>query len=84
MLHHQVEPPAQHGGALLRRAGFPVVHGQLRGVNGAPRFSCAYLRHAYQQFAIGGVVHGERGAVIRIHPGAANIRLGLQQGRVRQ
>ena len=68
MRDHQLEQPAQDGGALGGGFGAPSWQGGLRGGDGAVGFGSAHVRHMAQRLAIARIPHRDLPAAIGIHP----------------
>ena len=79
VFHHQLEPAAHDLGAVLGGARGPVLHGGLRGLDGALDLGAAQVRHAGDHVAPGGVPDLEGRAVVGIHPLARDKGAGFQQ-----
>ena len=82
MHEHQIEPAPQCDGAILGGAGRPGRQGRGSGGNRAATLGGAHVRYEPELFGRGGVVHGQRAAVIRGHPGAVDEAQLAQQQRI--
>ncbi|MCY1370155.1 hypothetical protein D9M69_572380 [compost metagenome] len=84
MLHHQLEPLAQLGGALLGGQRTPGRQRLVGGLDGAAGFGGAHLRHAAENFASGRVVDLDGLAAVGVLPGAVDVGLLAEQRGVFQ
>jgi len=77
-LHHQVEPLAHAGGALLGGAFTPFRESRPGGFDRAPGFGGAALRDLGDDFAGGGVGYRYGFAAVRVLPLPVDIGLCLE------
>ena len=79
MLEHEVGEPAQHAGAVLRRARLPLRERSLGGGERATRLRSAHARHLGDDLAGRGIQHGEGLAGVGVDPRPVDVRLPLQE-----
>jgi hypothetical protein len=73
VLQHQVEPLAQHGGALFRGLLAPRRQRAVGGFDRLARLGGAELRHGAHDLAGGRVVHVDGGVRAGVHPRAVDV-----------
>ena len=69
-------------GAILGGAGRPGRQGRGSGGDRPAAFGGAHVRYESDLFGRGGVVYGERAAILRGHPGAVDEAQLAQQQRI--
>jgi ParB family chromosome partitioning protein len=80
--HHQVEPPAQQRGALLRGLRAPGGPGPVCGFYRTPRFGGAHAGHGTDGFTRRGIVYRDGLVCIGADPGAVQVALLAEKFRV--
>ncbi len=84
VLHDQLEPAAQRLRTLLGGQVAPGRQRPLGRLDGTASLGGTHLRHRAEDFTTGRVVHLERLPAVGIEPGAIDIGLLAEQGRIFQ
>ena len=75
MLHHQIEPVAQNGGAFFGGERAPGWQGAVGGVDSGAGFIRAHFRHTTQLVAVRRIGDVDDLAIVGVQPFPVNQRL---------